>query len=240
MAAMTDVAAPARRRSPITTSEYRIGQRPPNFGRTFPAEVLTPREVLELVNACARRGPSGLRNRALIVLMWRCGLRVSEALALFPKDVDLDQGTVTVLRGKGAKRRTVGIDAAAAAVVAVWLDCRRRIGIARSAPLFCTIARDDWGAPGRPMHTAYVRAMLKRLARRAGIDKRVHPHGLRHTHAYELMMEGVPLVVIKAQLGHESLATTDRYVSHLAPRHVVEAMREREWPEWPELISSAS
>jgi site-specific recombinase XerD len=230
MALSTDVPPGARRRSLVTLPEYRLGQHPPNFGRSFPAEVLTPREVLELVNACARRGPSGLRNRALIVLLWRSGLRVGEALALYPKDVDVGQGTVTVLRGKGSKRRTVGVDAGALAILEDWLECRRRVGIPRGAPLFCTIARDGWGAPGRPMHTAYVRAMLKRVAKRAGIEKRVHPHGLRHTHAYELAMEGVPMAVIQAQLGHNSLATTDRYVSHLAPRQVVDAMQAREWP----------
>jgi integrase len=58
---------------------------------------------------------------------------------------------------------------------------------------------------------------MPRLAIRAGIEKRVHPHGLRQTHAYELTMEGVPVPIIRQQLGHASLATTDRYVGHLAP-----------------------
>jgi integrase len=67
------------------------------------------------------------------------------------------------------------------------------------------------------------------LARKAGIEKRVHPHGLRHTHAYELMMEGVPVPIIQQQLGHSSLATTDRYVGHLAPIDLIARMQEREW-----------
>lgn len=74
-----------------------------------------------------------------------------------------------------------------------------------------------------------MRTLLPRLAGKAGIDKRVHPHGLRHTMAFELMMEGVPVPVIQRQLGHASLATTDRYLAHLAPKDVVEAMQRREW-----------
>jgi len=61
------------------------------------------------------------------------------------------------------------------------------------------------------------------------IEKRVHPHGLRHAHAYELMMEGVPVPIIQQQLGHSSLATTDRHVAHLAPTELIQRMQEREW-----------
>jgi integrase len=57
----------------------------------------------------------------------------------------------------------------------------------------------------------------------------VHAHGLRHTHAYELMMEGVPIPIIQRQLGHTSLATTDVYLSHIAPKQVIEAIASREW-----------
>ncbi len=65
------------------------------------------------------------------------------------------------------------------------------------------------------MQPSYVRTLLPQLARQASIHKRVHPHGLRHTHAYELTMEGVPMPIIQRQLGHPSLATTDRYLAHV-------------------------
>jgi len=71
--------------------------------------------------------------------------------------------------------------------------------------------------------------LLPKLARQAGIEKRVHPHGLRHTHAYELMMEGVEVAIIQRQLGHVSLATTAVYLNHIAPKQVIETMRKREW-----------
>jgi integrase/recombinase XerD len=64
---------------------------------------------------------------------------------------------------------------------------------------------------------------MPRLARRAGIEKRVHPHGLRHTHAAELALEGQPMNLIQAQLGHSSLATTSRYLAHIAPAELVHA-----------------
>jgi site-specific recombinase XerD len=79
------------------------------------------------------------------------------------------------------------------------------------------------------MSPPQVRTMMHRLAERAGIVKRVHPHGLRHTHAYELMMEGVAMPIIQRQLGHASLATTDRYLAHIAPKDVIETMAKREW-----------
>jgi integrase len=77
------------------------------------------------------------------------------------------------------------------------------------------------------MTDSYVRVLLKRLAERAGIDKRVHAHGLRHTHAAQLRAEGVDIGIISKQLGHASISTTARYLDHLAPRAVIEAMRSR-------------
>jgi site-specific recombinase XerD len=154
--------------------------------------------------------------------MYRGGLRSGEALALRPKDVDIAAGTVTVLHGKGDQRRIVGLDPGAMAILGRWLDTRCSLAINGHAPLFCTLA-------GKPLKPSYVRTLLPRLARKAAIEKRVHPHGLRHTHAYELMMEGVPVPMIQQQLGHTSLATTDRYVSHLAPVDLISHMQQRDW-----------
>ncbi len=88
--------------------------------------------------------------------------------------------------------------------------------------MFCTLQ-------GKTLQTRYVRTLLPRLARKAGIAKRVHAHGLRHTHAAELAAEGVPPNQIQRQLGHASLATTSRYLDHIAPQDLVDAMRRREW-----------
>ena len=145
---------------------------PWNKGRTLPAEPLTPHEALALLSACSSKAPTGLRNRALLTLLWRGGLRVAESLALLPKDVDPEAGTVRVLRGKGSKARTVGLDPTAMAVVQRWVDRRRELGIKGRAPLLCTLK-------GKPLHSSYCRALLPRLARKAEILKRAHPHGLR-------------------------------------------------------------
>jgi site-specific recombinase XerD len=193
-----------------------------NKGRKFPPEPLTADEARAIFNACSKRAPTGIRNRALLVVLYRGGLRISEALKVMPKDLDRDAGTIRVLRGKGQTSRLVGLDAGAWAVVEVWIERRSQLGISGRAPLFSTLA-------GEQMKTAYVRAMLPRLARKAGVAKRAHPHGLRHSFAFELANENVPLHQIQAALGHASIATTDVYVRHLNPATVVQTMRGREW-----------
>ena len=85
-------------------------RRPANKGHRYPAEILTANEVRALITACSNRAPTGIRNRALLVLLYRAGCRISEALRLLPKDLDRASGTATVLRGKGGRRRTIGLD----------------------------------------------------------------------------------------------------------------------------------
>jgi len=198
------------------------GTIPANKGRKLPPEPLTESEVKALIRACSQRAVTGVRNRALIVVLYRAGLRISEALALTPKDLDPLASTIRVLHGKGDKCRVAGLDAGAWAILELWLNRRTASGINSRAPVFCTLQ-------GKSMKTSYVRKLLPRLARKAGIEKRVHAHGLRHTFAYELAGEGTPLHLIQSQLGHSSLATTDRYVRHLNPAAVVEAMKSRTW-----------
>jgi site-specific recombinase XerD len=213
-------------RAPVTFPAYRLGQEPANKGRKFPPEVLTPEEVFALIDACGR-GPAGWRNRALIVLGWRCGLRCAEALDLYPKDVDVDRGRVQVLHGKGDKARVVGLDPAAGAIVDRWMVNRRKLGLTGRQPLLCVISEPT---KGRRLHDAYVRELMKKLAERAGIEKRVHFHGLRHSYASYLADRGVPTHFIRQMLGHTSLAVTERYMDHINPAVVVETLRALEWP----------
>jgi integrase/recombinase XerC len=177
---------------------------------------------MALLKACSRRAPTGRRNAALIALLYRCGLRISEALALMPKDVDLAEGSVNVVHGKGDKSRLVGLEADTVVWLERWLTTRAKLHVPRPAPVFCTLK-------GGPIETAYVRAMLPRLARRAGIEKRVHAHGLRHAFAKGLSRENVPLPLISKALGHSSSAVTARYLDHVDPREVIETMRNRSW-----------
>ena len=191
-------------------------------GRQFPPEVLTPEEVRRLMNVFTGDRWACLRDRALIAVLYRTGLRVSEALALREKDVDPARHAVRVMRGKGGRSRTVGIDDGALHVLNQWLQRRSAMGYDAGQAIFCTA----WGRAVAPGH---VRRMLKRASEAAGIAKRVHPHGLRHTLAAELREEGIDIGVISKQLGHADIATTARYLDHIAPAAVLAAMMERGW-----------
>src|SRR5438552_13871622 len=121
------------RRVPATGQEEKTVR----TGRSkLDADLLTAAEIERLMRQCSRRAPTGVRNRALIAVCWRCGLRIGEALALAVKDFDPDSGTLVVQRGKGGKRRVVGVDAGTAAVVSRWLELRRKLRMSAGGALF--------------------------------------------------------------------------------------------------------
>lgn len=198
------------------------GQPATNAGRKFPPEVLSTAEVAALIDGCSPTAPTGIRNRALIWLLYRSGLRVSEALDLRPADADLTRHSLRVLHGKGDKATTRGFHPTATDALARWLDTRKALGI-RGGPLFCTLA-------GKPVSDRYVRNLLHRLAAQAGIDKRVHPHGLRHTYAAELEDAGLTVSEISKLLGHSSAAVTARYLNHLTNDRAIAALEAAELP----------
>lgn len=203
---------------PRFESKNAVSPRP----RKFPPEVLTDAEVRLLLDACGRYGWTALRHRALIGLIYRSGLRIGEAIGVCPKDINFAEGSIRVLRAKYGHVRTVGIDPGATDLVQDWLAARASIGAGDADPLFCT-------ASGKSLSTAFVRRLMPALAKKAGIAKRVHAHGFRHTHAAQLRAEGVDIAVISRQLGHANLLTTIRYLDHLAPEAVVRAIRARTW-----------
>jgi integrase/recombinase XerD len=151
------------------------------------------------------------------------GLRLGEALKLRPKGLGLEEGVVRVLHAKVGYSRTSGIDSGAAVEVAAWMALRGMWTLRPLAQVFCT-------ASGRPVTQAYVRRLLPVLGARAGIEKRVHAHGLRHTHAAQLRDEGLDIGIVSKQLGHRSIATTARYLKHICPLAVVETMWGRTGP----------
>lgn len=205
-------------------------------GQKYRPEPLTREEVELLVRAASPRTSSGIRMRALVAVLYGSGLRISEALRLRPKDVDTSGCTVRVLNGKGGVDRTVAIDAYAGSLVDAWLHERRRLGFNGRDPLFVVYSTGGT-APlggtvtrGRAMTGTYARAALARLAQRAGIDKRVHPHGLRHSLAFDMVMtERLTTLEVRDQLGHTNLATTDNYLRRLAPADLVRSIRNRDW-----------
>ena len=194
----------------------------PTRGKLMPPEVFTEDEVRALIAACSTRGVTGHRNRALLAVLWRTGVRISEALELRPHDVDFKNGTVRVRLGKGLKPRTTVLsDLDALPLVERWLEERGKLAAAgEGAPLFCTLK-------GTPTDPSYARHLLPRLAKRAGLKRRVHPHGLRHTHAADLALAGVPVLAIQQQLGHSSLVTTANYLRRVGVRLDIARMIRR-------------
>jgi site-specific recombinase XerD len=211
----------------MLTSAFRKGQRPPNFGLKLPPEYYTPEELALLMRHCGR-GPGGYRNRAMIALQCRAGLRAGEVLALRVTDVDFDLGAVTVMHGKGDKRRMAPLDGGTAALVQFWVDGpRARLRLPRGAPLFCTYER---GNAGRPVRYAYYADALKRAGRKAGIEKRIHTHALRHSCLFQMLLEGRDILLIQLVAGHTDLGTTQRYLKHRFPLQMIRELRDREWP----------
>jgi integrase/recombinase XerD len=186
------------------------------------ADLLTRSEIGALLSQCPSRAWSGARNRTLVVVLWRTGLRISEALALREKDLDLVEGRLVVQRGKGGKRRVVGLDQGTIDALTEWLVRRAEVEPPVGAPVLCT-------RRGGKIDPSYVRRLLPRLAREAGVGKRVHAHGLRHVFATELQAEGAPLSLIRDLLGHSSLATTDTYLRRLGAGEAVDFARARTW-----------
>jgi integrase/recombinase XerD len=183
----------------------------------MPDEVYTQEEVERLIKACSKRAPTGLRNRALVALLYSSGLRISEALALRPHD--LTEGQVHVRRGKGGKSRRSAMFRFAEPHLRAWIARREALGVGDLAPLFCTL-------DGGPVDSSYVRHLLPRIGRKAGLLKRVHAHGFRHSHAAALDQAGVRLKHISLQLGHAHASTTDTYLSRIGSAGLVEAIQE--------------
>jgi integrase len=157
--------AAGRRRSPATLPGYAHGRPPRNKGLQYPADPPSVEEIIRVMR-CAGVRPEGLRMRALIVVLWRAGLRISEALALAESDLDPRRGSILVRCGKGGKRREVGMDARAWEQLTPWLELRRTMPV---GALLCVI----YGATrGRPWTATAARAQLRRVAARSGVRRR--------------------------------------------------------------------
>jgi site-specific recombinase XerD len=212
-----------RRRSPATMPGYHAGRPPRNKGMLYPAD---PPTVEEIVAVMRRAGDDrhGRRLRAIIVVLWRGGLRVQEALALTEHDLDPRRGSVLVRCGKGGRRREIGMDPWGWEQLRPWLTDRVELPV---GPLFCVI---DGPTRGRPWASAAVRVEFRRLATQAGVRRRFAPHQLRHAHAVELAREGVPLNIIQRQLGHANLGTTSIYLQGIDTEEIIATVHGRRAP----------
>lgn len=200
----------------------RAGQTPSTKGRRMPAEVYSREEVALLISAWSPENNCGARNRAMIGLFYGAGLRLNEALSIRPKDLDLDNGAVRVLFGKGQTSRTVGIDRTSLELVARWVAMHDELRFLPGTPLICSMY-------GNKLAKSSVYQTLKRAARKVGINRRIHPHGFRHSMAYTMAMDGVPITIIQKQLGHTHISSTATYLEHIAPTDVIREMAARMW-----------
>ena len=187
--------AAGRPRSPATLPGYRRGSIPRSKGRRYPAD---PPRIEEIIAVMRTAGPTvhGQRVRALIVILWRAGLRINEALTLAETDLEPARGSILVRHGKGGKRREVGMDEWGWEQIEPWRRHRPALPV---GPFLCVVAGPTYG---RSWSRTGARAELRRLAALAGVRRRFAPHQLRHAHAVEMAREGVPLPVIQRQLGH--------------------------------------
>jgi site-specific recombinase XerD len=167
---------------------------------------------------------TALHCGALIVALWRAGLRVQEALALGERDLDLRRGSLLVRQGKGGRRREIRMDACGWEQLSPWLSARTELAV---GPLFCII---DGPTRGRSWSSAGVRVEFRRLAAQAGVRRRFAPHQLRHAHAVELAREGVSLNVIQRQLGHADLGTTSIYLQGIDTEEIIATVHARRAP----------
>jgi site-specific recombinase XerD len=218
--------AAGRPRSPATMPGYDAGRPPRNKGIRYPAD---PPRVEEIVGVMRRAGSGlpGARIRGLIVVLWRAGLRISEALDLAERDLDAARGALVVRRGKGDQRREVGMDEWGWEQLRPWLAYRSTMPI---GALLCVI---NGPTRGRPWSGTAARAQLRRLALDAGVRRRFAPHQLRHAHAVEMAREGVPLNLIQRQLGHADLGVTSVYLQGIDNTEVISAVRLRQAPVMP-------
>ena len=172
--------AAARRRSPATTPGFRTGIAPRNKGQRYPADPPTVDEIVAVMRQ-AGRDRHGHRLSALIVVLWRAGLQINEALSLTETDLDRRRGSILVRHGKNDRRREVGMDAWAWTAIGPWLADRVVLPF---GPLFCVI---DGPTRGRAWSASAARVELRHFALKAGVRRRFAPHQLRHAHAVELI-----------------------------------------------------
>jgi integrase/recombinase XerD len=198
-----------------------------------PGRAISLDEVRKLMTACGR-GAAGYRNRAFLALTFGAGLRCAEALAVCPRNIQRHPNGVfiQVENGKGGKPRLIGVIPEFVAPLETWIEHRKVIGIAPAATLICGITKSaksntlggDRGSFGKSISRVLMTVTLHRLAKKAGIEQRVHLHGLRHGHATTLARHGANLGAIAGQLGHSNLATTNTYLAKLDPQDLLSAV----------------
>jgi len=185
----------------------------PKLPKRLP-KYLTVQEMEQLLDTPDRSDPLGLRNAAILEVLYAAGLRVSELTNLNISNVNLGVGEIRVW-GKGAKERVALIGDAARQIVRSYLDVARpQLAQRNKGPANAALFLNRWG---KRISNRGVQLMLDQVARSAGLDKRVTPHVLRHSFATHLLDGGADLRVVQELLGHSDLAATQIY-THVSQR----------------------
>ncbi len=179
--------------------------RSPKIGMRLP-DVLTLQEIDDIINAIDLSKREGQRNRAILEVLYSCGLRVSEVCSLRLSDLYLGEGFIRVT-GKGDKQRLVPISDRAVAELEAYFVDRNMIPIKKGYEDFVFISE----RLKKPLSRIMVFHFIKELVGLVGIKKNVSPHTFRHSFATHLLEGGANLRVIQAMLGHESISTTEIY-----------------------------
>ena len=185
----------------------------PKLGRHLPT-VLTVPEVEAIIAAVDLSIPEGHRNKAMIEVLYGCGLRVSELVSLRLSDLHFDQGYVRVI-GKGDKERIVPIGMTASKAVRLYLEGQRMHLKVKPDSADIVFLNRRGGKMSRQM--AFL--IVKDLAEKAGIHKEISPHTFRHSFATHLVEGGADLRAVQEMLGHESITTTEIY-THLDREYI--------------------
>lgn len=190
----------------------------PQLGDHLP-EVLSVEEIDMIESAIDLSKWEGHRNKAIIEVLFSCGLRVSELTNLKLSNLYLDEEYVRV-EGKGRKERLVPISQKAIKELGYWFDDRRLMNIKKGEEDYVFLNRR-----GAHLTRTMILIMVKKYAEEAGIKKTISPHTFRHSFATALLEGGADLRVIQAMLGHESIGTTEIY-THIDTHTLREAILE--------------
>ena len=190
----------------------------PVLGSYLP-EFLTPQEVDQLKASIDLSKPEGQRNRAIIEVLFSCGLRVSELVNLKLSQLYIEEKFVRVM-GKGSKERLVPISELALKELSLWFYDRNQLKIKPGEEDYVFLNRR-----GHHLTRVMILIMLKRQAEEAGLQKTISPHTLRHSFATALLEGGADLRVIQALLGHETIGTTEIY-THISDQSLRAAVLE--------------
>ena len=190
----------------------------PKLGVYLPS-VLSVQEVEDIINSIDRTDWIGLRDKAILEVLYGCGLRVSEAVSLRISGLYLDEGFVRII-GKGNKERLIPLGDMACSAVRAYLDVRPQPGDSDSDDLLFL------NRFGKSFSRVSMFKLIKKQALVAGINKEISPHTFRHSFATHLVENGADLRVVQEMLGHESITTTEIY-THIETQTWQKDIREK-------------